>query len=167
MPALILAGLVGWAAFVFVATVHDWWRTPIAPHGDGHAFAAAARVLVDERLRGNLAMAVIDRGQVVGHHYASVDAAEPIGPDSVFQVASVSKWVTAWGVLSLVDRGRVDLDAPVEHYLTRWRLPPSDFDHEGVTVRRLLSHSAGLATSRAGVCPRATSITKVSRSAGC
>ncbi len=144
IPALILAGLVGWVAFVFVATVHDWWRTPIAPRGDGHAFAAAARVMVEERLRGNLAMVVIDRGRVVGHHYASVDAEEPIGPDTVFQVASVSKWVTAWGVLSLVDRGLVDLDAPVERYLTRWRLPPSDFDHDGVTVRRLLSHTAGL-----------------------
>ena len=144
IPALILAGLVGWAAFVFVATIHDWWRTPIAPRGDGQAFAAAARVMAEQRLRGNLAMVVIDRGRVVGHHYASVDAQEPIGPDTIFQVASISKWVTAWGVLSLVDRGLIDLDAPVERYLTRWRLPPSDIDHGGVTVRRLLSHTAGL-----------------------
>jgi CubicO group peptidase (beta-lactamase class C family) len=143
-PALILAGVVAWVAFVFVATLHDWWRRPIAPHGDAHAFAAAARGMVEERLRGNLAMVVVDRGRVVAHHYASVDAEEPIGPDTIFQVASVSKWVTAWGVLSLVDRGLVDLDAPVERYLTRWHLPPSDFDHGGVTVRRLLSHTAGL-----------------------
>jgi CubicO group peptidase (beta-lactamase class C family) len=144
MPALILAGVVVWVAFVFVATVHDWWRPPIAPRGDGHAFAAAARVMVEERLRGNLAMVVIDQGQVIADYYESVDPEEPIGPDTIFQVASVSKWVTAWGVLSLVDRGLVDLDAPVERYLTRWRLPPSDFDHGGVTVRRLLSHTAGL-----------------------
>ena len=143
-PALLLAGLVGWVAFVFVATIHDWWRTPIAPRGDAHAFSAAARLMAEERLRGNLAMVVIERGRVVGHHYASVDAEEPIGPDSIFQVASLSKWLTAWGVLSLVDRGLVDLDAAVERYLTRWRLPPSEFDHDGVTVRRLLSHTAGL-----------------------
>jgi len=142
--ALILAGLVAWVAFAFVGTVHDWWRTPIAPRGDTDAFAAAARVMAAERLRGNLAMVVIHRGQAVADHYASVDADERIGPDTVFQVASMSKWVTAWGVLALVDRGLVDLDAPVERYLTRWRLPASGFDHDGVTVRRLLSHTAGL-----------------------
>jgi CubicO group peptidase (beta-lactamase class C family) len=36
------------------------------------------------------------------------------------------------------------LDAPVEKYLTRWRLPASNYDVSGVTIRRLLSHSAGL-----------------------
>ena len=143
-PALMLVGLVVWVAFVFVGTVHDWWRRPIAPRGDADAFATAARVMAEERLRGNLAMVVIHRGRAYAEHYASVDADERIGPDTVFQVASMSKWVTAWGVLSLVDRGLVDLDAPVERYLTRWRLPPSGFDHDGVTVRRLLSHTAGL-----------------------
>ena len=38
----------------------------------------------------------------------------------------------------------IDLDAPVSRYLTRWDLPESDFDNNGVTVRRLLSHTAGL-----------------------
>jgi CubicO group peptidase (beta-lactamase class C family) len=32
----------------------------------------------------------------------------------------------------------------VSRYLTRWQLPPSEFDNDGVTVRRLLSHTAGL-----------------------
>jgi CubicO group peptidase (beta-lactamase class C family) len=144
MPALILAGLVGWVAFVVIAALHDWWRPPIAPRGNGQAFAAAARLIVEERRRGDLAMVVIDRGRVVADYYASADAEESIGPDTIFQFASLSKWVTGWGVSSLVDRGLVDLDAPVERYLTRWRLPPSDFDYGGVTIRRLLSHTAGL-----------------------
>jgi CubicO group peptidase (beta-lactamase class C family) len=67
----------------------------------------------------------------------------------LFQMASVSKWVTSWGVLALVQQGRLELDAPVSRYLTRWRLPPSEFDNDGVTVRRLLSHTAGL-TDRLG-----------------
>jgi CubicO group peptidase (beta-lactamase class C family) len=46
--------------------------------------------------------------------------------------------------MRLVENGQLDLDAPVEQYLTRWHLPPSSFDASGVTVRRLLSHSAGL-----------------------
>ena len=36
------------------------------------------------------------------------------------------------------------MGTPVERYLTRWHLPPSDFDHAEVTLRRLLNHTAGL-----------------------
>jgi len=47
--------------------------------------------------------------------------------------------------MRLVEAGAIDLDLPVAHYLKTWRLPQSEFDQQGVTVRRLLSHSAGLA----------------------
>ena len=56
----------------------------------------------------------------------------------------MSKWVTAVGVMQLVHQGRIDLDAPVARYLTRWTLPTSRFGLNGVTARRLLSHTAGL-----------------------
>ena len=48
------------------------------------------------------------------------------------------------GIMKLVEDGKLDLDAPVSKYLTRWQLPPSEFNNEAVTVRRLLSHTAGL-----------------------
>lgn len=68
----------------------------------------------------------------------------PATPETVYQVASISKTVAAWGVMRLVEQGKLDLDAPVGRYLTRWSLPPSAYDPQGVTVRRLLSHTAGL-----------------------
>jgi len=71
---------------------------------------------------------------------------EPLRPDDVFQVASVSKSVAAYAVMRLVQEGRLDLDVPIARYLTRWRLPDSEHDAEGVTARRLLSHTAGLST---------------------
>jgi CubicO group peptidase (beta-lactamase class C family) len=46
--------------------------------------------------------------------------------------------------MHLVQEGKLDLDAPVGQYLTRWQLPNSEFDPQEVTLRRLLSHSAGL-----------------------
>ena len=64
--------------------------------------------------------------------------------DTAFQVASLSKLATAWGVMTLVDAGKVELDAPVSRYLTRWALPETEFDNAQVTIRRLLSHMAGL-----------------------
>ena len=46
--------------------------------------------------------------------------------------------------MSLVEKSLVHLDAPISDYLTRWQLPNSEFDNNGVTVRNLLSHTAGL-----------------------
>jgi CubicO group peptidase (beta-lactamase class C family) len=70
----------------------------------------------------------------------------PVMPDTVFDAASIAKPVTAWGIMKLVEEGLLDLDAPVEQYLTRWHLPPSRYNHDQVTLRRILSHTAGLST---------------------
>ncbi|WP_353950199.1 serine hydrolase domain-containing protein [Knoellia sp. S7-12] len=68
----------------------------------------------------------------------------PVTANTIFRVGSITKSVTAWGVMRLVEQGRMDLDTPVESYLTRWHLPPSPFDPDGVTIGRLLNHTAGL-----------------------
>jgi len=78
--------------------------------------------------------------------YADESSQNTIRQDSLFNVASISKAVTSWGVMKLVDQGHIELDRPVETYLGDWRLPPSPHDHELVTVRRLLSHTAGINT---------------------
>ena len=62
---------------------------------------------------------------------------------TLYNVGSISKVVTAWGVMRLVEDGKVDLDAPIARYVSRWRLPPSNANDQ-VTVRRLLSHTSGL-----------------------
>jgi CubicO group peptidase (beta-lactamase class C family) len=62
---------------------------------------------------------------------------------TLYNVASISKIVTAWAVMHLADEGEIDLDAPVSRYVSRFKLPPSDAN-DGVTIRRLLSHSSGL-----------------------
>ncbi len=78
--------------------------------------------------------------------YGMADAGtqESLTPQAVFQAASVSKSLTAWGVMKLVSEGRIDLDEPVNRYLSRWQLPESRFNNREVTVRRLLSHTGGL-----------------------
>lgn len=79
----------------------------------------------------------------------------PMRVDNVFCTASVSKALTAWGVMRLVEQGKIELDAPVDQYLKRWHLPLSQFDSRGVTVRRVLSHTAGLTVNGyAGYYPR-------------
>ena len=116
--------------------------TPIAPRGDARAFMAAAIERVKDAGIGNCALALIENGRIFDSYFYSVG--DPINDTTLFQMASVSKWVTAWGVMALVQHGRLELDAPVSRYLMRWRLPPSAFNNDDVTVRRLLSHMAGL-----------------------
>lgn len=64
---------------------------------------------------------------------------------TLFQAGSVSKSVMAVGVMRLVEQGRLALDADVNQYLKSWRMPENEFTKtEKVTVRRLLSHTAGV-----------------------
>ena len=94
-----------------------------------------------------VAVALVRDGQLTwsqGYGQASKASGSAVTPDTVFQVGSISKSVTAWGVMRLVQEGKLDLDAPVDRYLTRWHLPRSQYDADGVTIGRLLSHTAGL-----------------------
>ncbi|MEZ4768828.1 MAG: serine hydrolase domain-containing protein [Caldilineales bacterium] len=60
----------------------------------------------------------------------------------MFQVASVAKTPTGEAIMQLVQDGKIDLDAPVTDYLPDFTL--ADTDLSGVTIRRLLSHTAGM-----------------------
>jgi CubicO group peptidase (beta-lactamase class C family) len=69
----------------------------------------------------------------------------PVTPDTLFQAASVSKPVVAAAVLRLVEAGRLELDETVNDRLASWKVPENNFTtEEKVTLRRLLSHSAGV-----------------------
>ena len=108
----------------------------------------APRLMARDRLPG-AAVALIENASPLAFKtwgYADESSQLAIRRDSLFNVASISKAVTSWGVMKLVDQGQIELDQPVEAYLGEWRLPPSPYDHELVTARRLLSHMAGINT---------------------
>jgi len=94
-----------------------------------------------------VAVTVFRGGRVawfLGCGYADKESETEVTEDTVFNIGSISKTVAAWGVMRLVEQGKLELDAPVEKTLTRWHLPASEFDANEVTLRRLLSHTAGL-----------------------
>ena len=73
-----------------------------------------------------------------GHRLASPPA---MRTSTVFDLASVTKvMATTMATMLLVDRGQLDLDAPVSRYLPDFRGPHLD----SITIRHLLSHSTGL-----------------------
>lgn len=107
---------------------------------------AARRALADSMTPG-LAVALVCHGQIAwaaGYGVADQAKGQPVTPATRFQAASLSKPVTAWGVLRLVGQGRIGLDEPVVGHLRHWCPPPSPFKAEAITVRRLLGHTAGL-----------------------
>jgi len=69
---------------------------------------------------------------------------DPVTAHTLFQAASLSKGVAAMGVVSLAQDGTVSLDRDVDDYLVSWDVPDNAFQvTEKVTLRRLLSHTAG------------------------
>lgn len=77
-----------------------------------------------------------------GYGSANTDTHQPVRPDSLFRIASVSKPITAVAVLMLVEDGRLNLDDRAFDLLLP-EVPAADPRLRDITVRQLLHHSAG------------------------
>ncbi|HEV8357034.1 MAG TPA: serine hydrolase domain-containing protein [Gemmatimonadales bacterium] len=95
-----------------------------------------------------VSIAVIDSGRIVwatGFGVKEAGTADSVAPETLFQAASISKPVAATGMLRLVERGKLSLDENVNTYLKSWQVPDNKFTAtEKVTLRRIVSHNAGL-----------------------
>jgi CubicO group peptidase (beta-lactamase class C family) len=131
-----------WCIVVLIGTLKGWWYEPFTRNNDPELFTVAVKEKTKKEFVGNFAMAIFKNGNIEKEFFYSKN--KRVDKNTVFQVSSLSKFVTATGVMKLVEMGKIDLDKPVSLYLKRWKLPPSEFDNEQVTVRRLLSHTAGL-----------------------
>jgi CubicO group peptidase (beta-lactamase class C family) len=114
---------------------------------------------VDERVAG-----VLNRHPAVGlavgvvradgpatfstHGLADVASGSPVTEDTAFRVGSITKTFTAIAAVQLAERGLVDLDAPVADHLRTVRLVPDDPRWRPVTLRHLLTHTAGIGEVR-------------------
>jgi CubicO group peptidase (beta-lactamase class C family) len=100
-----------------------------------------------------LSVAVVRDGEIVwAHGFGVVNTLtrQPVTADSVFEVASHSKVVTAYAALRLVSAGKLELDAPLDRYLDAPLLPVSP-QSAAITLRRVLTHTSGLSNLLAGV----------------
>lgn len=110
---------------------------------------AAARV-------PGFALAVVREHEIVyarGFGVTSVeDAALPVTPDTLFCSGSISKALTGTAIMRLVEQGALDLDAPITAYVPDLAYKEPAFA-AGVTLCRLLSHTAGLYGTAGNVGP--------------
>jgi CubicO group peptidase (beta-lactamase class C family) len=94
-----------------------------------------------------LTMAVIEDYAIAwarGFGEKEARSADPVTTETLFQAASISKPVTAMAALHLVEAGKLDLDTDVNTYLVSWKVPANGDWQPRITLRQLLSHTAGL-----------------------
>lgn len=112
--------------------------------------------LADHQVPG-AALAVGRNGKLVyarGFGHADADRSVKVEPDALFRIASVSKPLTAVGVLQLVERGKIKLDDPIlKHVPLKPHLAPGDKADprlDDVTVRHCLQHTGGWDRGKSG-----------------
>lgn len=130
-------------------------RHSAAGADSGPPTTLAAR-MAELRVPG-VGVAVFDGGRLLwarGYGVRDVASRAPVDTLTGFQAASISKPVAAVGMFRLAERGVVHPDADVNTMLRSWRVPPSPFTAtEPVTLRRIVSHMAGLTVHGFGGYP--------------
>ena len=112
---------------------------------DTSASAAIDRYVeteMQQRHIPGLALAVCYQGRILkekGYGVADVQHQSPVTPETVFELASITKQFTASAIMLLVQEGKVDLDESIHTYL-----PDAPEYWRGITVRHLLTHTSGL-----------------------
>ena len=121
---------------------------PTAGVRDGYAEVAATLTTMIERERAQKDLAAVsvalvdDRGIVWAEGFGEQVPGVPATAETVYRVGSVSKLFTDIAVMQLVERGEIDLDAPVRDYLPDFA--PDNRSGIPITLRQLMSHRAGL-----------------------
>jgi CubicO group peptidase (beta-lactamase class C family) len=95
----------------------------------------------------SLAVAVARNGKIIweeGFGWADREKRISATEHTMYSLASISKPITATGLMVLVERGLIDLDKPINDYLGESKLNGRAFDTSGATVRRVANHTAGL-----------------------
>ena len=85
-----------------------------------------------------LSVAIIEDGKILwteGFGYADVERRIPATPDTLYQIASITKTFTGILALRLVEKGKLDLDAPVSRYVP-------EIKDERIRIKHLLSHTS-------------------------
>lgn len=141
--SLRLGGLASLALLPFATATGQ--KAPTPDRWDG--VRAVIRQVMAERDLPSISVAVAKDGKIVWEEafgWADREKMYPATPHTMYSLASISKPMTATGLMMLVEQGKVDLDRPANDYLGTGKLTGLAGDASGATVRRVLSHTAGL-----------------------
>lgn len=146
-PVLLALSCIGLLALSSCRTADS--RENIAPLEGYAEVAAELRSLIEHEMADKglpaVSIALVDDQQVVwaqGFGFADAAQQRPATAATVYRVGSVSKLFTDIGIMQLVEKGDIDLDAPVSRYLPDFQ-PTNPFGTP-ITLRQLMAHRAGL-----------------------
>jgi len=148
------------AALLFIALVAPAFtafadQAPTAYPSSG-GIAAKLQPFVDKGVIPGAVVLVADKDKILDLEtvgYSDFDKKIPMDTNALFMICSMTKTVTAVGLMMLVDEGKVNLDDPVEKYLPAFKgqmvVDPKDPAHphppqHPITVREVMSHTSGI-----------------------
>jgi len=111
---------------------------------DIHALHEMVKASMERHAVPGAALGIYDGGveHTEGFGVTSVENPLPVDPDTIFQIGSITKTVTATTIMVLSERGMLDLDEPVRNYLPELRLADEEVARK-VTTAHLLTHLGG------------------------
>src|SRR3989344_6265657 len=101
-----------------------------------------------------LSIGIIYKGKIVykkGYGYSNVGLKKKMNENSCYRIASISKLFTSVAILQLVEKGKIRLDDKVTSYLPWFKFKNKNINSNNITIRQLLSHTAGV--FRDGITP--------------
>lgn len=124
---------------------------PPAPAKSLDDAIADTRIQIREKIAPKvpgLSIAVGRDGKIIwseGFGFADLEAKKPVTPQTLFRIGSISKPITAAGLMLLVEHGQLDLDADIHQYV-------HDFPDKGqtITTRQIAGHLAGISRGSQG-----------------
>lgn len=138
-------GRVGRLGFWMTVTVL-WGAAPVSDSGLSPAMAQRiGRMVTARMLRARipgLTVAVGERTRLAwtqGFGTADLENSVPATAETVYRIGSISKPITAAAVMQLAERGKLDLDAPIQRYVPSFPVKPWP-----ITARLLLAHLSGI-----------------------
>ncbi len=118
-------------------------RTPLVMKDSSYTMSLEQRM--QDYNVANVSLAIVN-----GTDISAVEVyGDGIDHNTLFQAGSISKTLNAFGILTLVSQGKVDLDVDVNQYLKSWKIKHNEHykETDKITLRQILSHSAGFNVS--------------------
>jgi len=141
-------------ALCFALTSSLWAQVPSRSNSWGAEFSEQVKGWLQDALVPGISIAILEEGRISwegAFGMKNAETGEPVTETTVFEAASLSKPVFAYGVLRLVDKGVLDLDKPLADYIgsadMKGVYPPiasaTDVRWKKITARMVLTHRAG------------------------
>ena len=146
----------------FIKAIDDKLSKKIRLVGDSVEYFSVAKRMKELNIKG-FSSVIVQKGKIIHKSfYGTKNNNQIVDEQTLFQAASISKPVTALGILKLAQEKKVSLDENINVYLKDYQLiNPFEADGHIVTIRNILNHSAGLNVGGFGGYPNGTEVPEV------